>query len=380
MPHPKVLFRLAAVLLFGACPTFAKVFVVGTCEPPLPPFATISLAVATAPPGSVVDICPGIYPEQVTITKSMSLVGIVSGNAFRPVITVPPSGLSARTDPIGYSIAAMVTVLTGKVNISQITVDGTGNTVDAAGGQGTLLVGIFYNTTSSGRVSYVTARNLVTGTGAGIGIWAENESAMNESVEITNNSIHGFDYSGIEARTNQTGSPYATVSENTITDGGVPSLTMAGGVVWVGGSGGKISDNVIDTVFQGIAIVVGTSDVTVSNNTVTNVPGVGLWIGAGVSVDAESNQISNTLVGMELFSATSTFKNNTFTNTTLGIEFNCNPATLDSNFINDATTGTDNSPAITLGGLFISNVDAITTGGCPSPPPANAGAIPANAH
>ena len=55
-------------------------------------FTTISAAVAGVPAGATIQVCPGVYPEQVTITQPLTLKGIHSGNANRAVITINPNG------------------------------------------------------------------------------------------------------------------------------------------------------------------------------------------------------------------------------------------------------------------------------------------------
>src|SRR6266446_7579672 len=127
MSRPRVLFLLAIGLLLAASPMLAANYAVGTCKPSLPSYATISGAVSGVPPGSTVLVCPGTYPEQVTIAQSLTLKGISSGNAGQAVITIPPSGLTAKTSGDGYTIAAQVDVTAGTVNISDITVDATGS-------------------------------------------------------------------------------------------------------------------------------------------------------------------------------------------------------------------------------------------------------------
>jgi len=163
MSRRRVLFLLAIGLVLAVHPMLAASYAVGTCKPSLPSFTTISAAVSTVPPGSTVLVCPGTYPEQVTIAQPLTLKGVSSGNAGQAVITVPGSGLAFVTTGFGYSIAAMVDVTAGPVNISDITVDGAGNTVPA----GNWFAGFLYNDGSSGTVNEITARNL-TGTG---GVW-----------------------------------------------------------------------------------------------------------------------------------------------------------------------------------------------------------------
>src|ERR1700687_2327917 len=126
MSRLRVLFLLAIGLLLGVHPMLAATFAVGTCKPSLPSYATISLAVSSVPPGSTVLVCPGTYAEQVTIAQPLTLQGIAIGNAGQAVITVPGSGLAVVTTGLGYSVAPQVHVTTGPVNISDITVDGTG--------------------------------------------------------------------------------------------------------------------------------------------------------------------------------------------------------------------------------------------------------------
>src|SRR5438309_8962571 len=124
MSYLRILFMLAIGLLLGVSPTLAANYAVGTCKPSLPSFTTISPAVSGVPPGSTVLVCPGTYPEQVTIAQPLTLKGISSGNAGQAVITVPGSGLTVVTSGKGASIAPQVHVTADPVNIRDITVDG----------------------------------------------------------------------------------------------------------------------------------------------------------------------------------------------------------------------------------------------------------------
>ena len=80
----------------------ASTVVVGSCKPSLTSFSTIQAAVNAAPAGSNIDVCPGTYPEQVTITsKSLTLVGIVAGTNDAAVLTPPSGGLVINATDIG---------------------------------------------------------------------------------------------------------------------------------------------------------------------------------------------------------------------------------------------------------------------------------------
>ncbi len=314
-------------------------YAVGTCKPSLPSYATISGAVSGVPPGSTVLVCPGTYPEQVTIAQALTLKGITSGNAGQAVITVPGSGLAVVPSSFGgNTIAPQVHVTAGPVNISDITVDGTGSNVTYP----PWLVGIFYDSGSSGTVNEVTARNLSTsGLGAGVGIWAENATSTNESVTIQNSSFHDIDNAAVVT----VGSTLiATAKGNTMHAGGYQ-------VQWT--SGGSITANVINGS--------GGFDDTLANQ----VHG----IQADNGVTATSNKISNMSgAGILDYGGGDTYKLNTITNVGVGIEFNCNTPTVASNTINDATTGLNNVPASFSGANSFNNVVTLRTDGCASAP------------
>ena len=111
----------ATVLLFVSLPAMAANFAVGTCKPRLISFATISAAVAGVPPGSTIQVCPGVYPEQITISQPLTLQGIASGNQDQSVITVPSTGLTANVTSIfAEPVAAQVLVQSSVLSTSQI--------------------------------------------------------------------------------------------------------------------------------------------------------------------------------------------------------------------------------------------------------------------
>jgi hypothetical protein len=280
-------------------------YAVGTCKPSLPSYATISGAVSGVPPGSTVLVCPGTYPEQITIAQPLTLKGISSGNAGQAVITVPPSGLTAVTTGLGESVAAMVDITAGPVNISDITVDGTGNNVTYP----PWLAGILYDSGSSGTVNEITARNLKTsgGGGAGYGIWAENATGTTESVTIENSSFHDIDDSAVI--TEGGSSLLATVKGNTV-EFGFAQVQFY--------SDGSVTANVLNGGSYGIYAF---GPITVSGNIMSNQT-YGILAASGAT--AASNKISNASYGISDYGGVNTFKANTITKAVVGIEFNCN--------------------------------------------------------
>jgi hypothetical protein len=76
---------------------------IATCRNPLcrqcaaPNKPTIQAAVNASSQGDTVLVCPGTYPEQVTITKNLTLQGLVVGTAGQVVITPPAAGVVTNT-------------------------------------------------------------------------------------------------------------------------------------------------------------------------------------------------------------------------------------------------------------------------------------------
>jgi len=279
MSRPRILFMLAAVMLFGACPMFAAEYAVGTCKPSLPSYPNISAAVSSVPAGSTVLVCPGTYPEQVVITQPLTLQGISTGNSGQAVIAVPGTGLTAISGVYYLTVSPQVEATTaGPVNITNITVDGTGGSNACS----SRLVGIYYGSGSSGTVNNVTVRNEMNSQ-CDVGILAENGTATNESVTIENSIVHDFDGTGILADTNQS-SPSLTVTiKDNYIDGGLNGISIGSGVF------GSVTANLVCDV-GGYAIF-SQSLVLISSNTVTG-SSYGIAIEAtGASVT--SNKISN---------------------------------------------------------------------------------------
>jgi hypothetical protein len=347
-----LMVSLAAGMLLGAPSAVATTYVVGTCQPRLKMFTTIEAAVLASSAGGTVWVCPGTYPEQVTISGPLTLAGLSSGDAGRAVIAVPPNGLQVNATSIqgGFPVAAQVLVTAGtpSVNITDITVDGSGNNLSSAD----LLAGIFYDVGTSGTVNKVTTRNQL-GAAEGIGIWAQNSLASNYSVTIENSSVHDVNFIGIFVLSNQTPPTLtATVKGNRV-------VTYENGIL--DQAGGTVTGNFISAGFTAIALQNGSS-ASVTGNTLTDAQ-VGITVGNGGNV-VKSNVIWNSQYGIDLFGNGATIQSNNVAKATVGIKFGCFTGTVSGNTINDAGTGIDTVPSsFTLVNTF-ENVDTIRAGGC----------------
>ena len=273
------IFAAALLVSLAGQSTLASTVVVGTCKSGLTSFATIQAAVNAAPNGSTIDVCPGTYPEQVTINgKSLTIIGVLSGTNDAAVLLPPSGGLTVNaSDFSGKAVAAQLFVENATaVTISHITVDGKGN---ALTGCGTNLIGIFYQN-SSGKIIDDVARNQILdssyqGCQVGLGIDVESDSS-GSAVTISNSSVHNYQKDGITAGGPGTGGgPVMTITGNTITGIGATAAIAQNGIQIGYGSTGKITGNyVTDDIYTGGTfgasgiLIYASSGVTASNNSV----------------------------------------------------------------------------------------------------------------
>ncbi|MBV8630941.1 MAG: DUF1565 domain-containing protein, partial [Silvibacterium sp.] len=85
------------------------------------PFTTISAAIAAAPAGAVVEVCPGTYAEQLEIDKPLTIRGIDG----TPKITGPSAGLSQLPAGSGYYPQVLANHAGGDVRLTNLAIDGT---------------------------------------------------------------------------------------------------------------------------------------------------------------------------------------------------------------------------------------------------------------
>jgi len=349
------------LLLFAALPFLVghslmaddNNFAVGSCKPRLTSFATISAAVSGVPAGSTIFVCPGVYAEQVTITQPLKLQGISSANQDQAIISVPSAGLGSPIASLFLeSVAVQVLVqTTGWVEISNLTVDGTGGDLGCA--SNTWLAGIFFAPGSSGRISRVKVANQTNG-GCGVGIWSENGNNTNQSLEVEDSSVRDMDGFGIFAGGLSSPGPHVSLHDNVV----APAAAL-GGIVLANVSG-NIGENDVSNAFFGIANV-GTG-ASISSNTVTLTNAGVVLEGGG---NALSNRISGSNFGVWFFADGGRAQGNHITAVSAaGIEFNCHAASASHNTINDALVGLDQVPAAFNGSNSFANTATIIVGGC----------------
>jgi len=301
---------------------YAATVFVGTCG--TPNVSTIQAAVTAAPPGSTVNVCPGTYPEQVTINKRLTLQGVTSGTLNQAVVTAPAGGIVQNTVSLAtaYPIAAQIYVhdTARAVTISNLTVDGSGNNGLTACGAPNL-VGIYYQD-AQGTIQNVVTRNQTSvppngcaqGTGMGIfvqsGISLVTGGAGTSTVTVQNSSVHDFQKNGITG--NEVGTKL-TVSSNEVRGLGPTNGASENGIQLGFGATGRVGGNtVIDEIWApdtsadsgdaavGI-LIFDVADATVANNHLGNTQ-FGIAVAGDTTGEADDATITgNTLDGTLIF-------------------------------------------------------------------------------
>jgi hypothetical protein len=338
----------------------------GATSCPNQQFTTINAALNAASSGDTVAICPGLYAEQLVITKPVTLVGLAA-NGIGRVLLQP-----ALTVQQNLATEAVITVMnTSGVSIQNLAIDGSNNSVTSCTPG---VAGIhFYN--ASGSVS----NNAIFGThlanplgctslpfGNGFGVLVDGNQPGPFEVSISQNSIHDYTANGVEV--NGTGTAItAEIQGNTISGVGPSNGIFQFAVFVLNGAVGIITNNVIT---EGLCGALSSSDcISVRSEGVTlRAPGAGTVVDSNVISQAQSgifvnggnflsitnNQIRNidAMSGMDIQgSATGSLTNSLIQGNSI---FNVGP--IDQDAVNDGEgCGIDEYSGTGVAGNLISN-------------------------
>jgi len=377
----------ALALAFGAQKMSAATvtYIVGTCKSGTH-FSTIQSALDASPAPNTVEVCPGTYYEQVTISHPVTLEGIAEGNGSLAQIELP-SGytVNASVDAGGGSEPAIAQVYVndvsgGTVNLTNLNVNGVGFSTNDS-----IFIGVLYNQ-SSGTINQVTTSAQNTSGGAtnvdGIGMWIQGGSSK-PSVTVENSSVHDFTGVGILA-VGETTAPDLTV---TIKNNVVSSDASTNDLVVEEGTDPTVSGNIVSGGDYGIITLATTGSIT--GNTF-----LGSQIGIELAADGAS-VTSNFIYGAVTYAIdvsatalkTSKVENNTirtvkspssYDSNGTGIELHCNnisSSRVNTNTIMDSFNGYGDAPAGFAGsntyvGLFFDVDNSCTSGGVSKASPA----------
>jgi parallel beta-helix repeat protein len=299
---------------------FASIVTVGLCAGPGTHYLTIQAAVKAVSAGSTLKVCPGTYPEQVSINKNLTLIGIPFGTSDAPVIVVPMGGLVTNgvVDIFGFPTAAQILVQNAAVNISHLAVDGANDgmtdcSIDP--------IGIYYQN-SSGTITSNAVRNVLLPTALqgcqdGLAINVESNTGT-PAVTISDNSVRNYDKNGITASGPNDGSPgpKVTVTGNTVIGLGPTNVIAQNGIQIGYGATATVTFNyVADDIYinppacspcfgaSGI-LIYGSAGVTVSGNTVESTQFGIAPVTASASLTANGTIVkSNHIGGTQLYDA-----------------------------------------------------------------------------
>jgi hypothetical protein len=320
-------------------------YIVGTCKAGTR-FTTIQSALNAKPAPNMVQVCPGTYAEQITITEPVTIQGLSIDNTSVVRITPPAAGLATNaTINAGDPAAAQIFVknATGAVNLTNILVDGSNNQVM----QGTFLLGVFYQH-SPGTLNHVVTFAQQGGSG-GWGIYVEGGTS-NPIVVVENCNVTFFDFGGIyvvgpNGPTANAGQEHPTsdVTASQVT------ATVENNYLFAGGSAEH-------DIYLG------------SSTTPTALGNIVIGGGFGIQVDSAAgmiatNTIEGTDVGIEVQGDGASVKNNKiFAAATFGILVDVNLKTSQitdntivssSNFGIDLNCVTTGSPSVVHANTFI---------------------------
>jgi len=321
-----LLLGTALALAFGVHDASAAKRQVGTCTTNPLQYPTIQAAVNAANNGDVVQICPGTYPEEVMVTKSIGLTNVPSMS--NPTVAIPAGGAVQNTTKLsGEPTAAQIAVIGAKVSIKNLTVDGAGNNIMTCGLE---LIGIYLQN-AGGTIGNNTVQNQLLPPGfqgcqSGQGIYVQSETAGTPAVTILGNSVNNFDKNGI---TINEAAATGTIKNNVVVGNGPVDYIAQNGIqIGFGATGRVVGNQVSNFVYSpattgsaGVLLYDIDASVTaaplVSGNTVTNAQyGVVLDAVNGTSgslVVIENNNISNaTFAGVGFYSDPGTGLNDDF--------------------------------------------------------------------
>jgi hypothetical protein len=213
-------------------------------------FTTIQSAVLAASSGDRINVCPGTYHEQVKVTKRLTIQGIAVGNQNLAVIMPTGTLVNSSSLTSAAPIAAVVLVDgTEKVNLNNLTVDGSTNGLS---GCGINLVGIYYRN-SSGDVDNVAVKNIKLapadfGCQSGLGIFVQSGNNKKSRVDISDSSVHDYQKNGITA--NEVGTE-VNITGNAVTGVGPTVQIAQNGIQLAFGAKGRVEGNsVINHVYS----------------------------------------------------------------------------------------------------------------------------------
>ncbi len=281
--------------VIGSAPNFCR-FSAFPCK-------TLQRAIDLACPGDTIEVAAGTYPEQLKITKSLTVNGAASGTIVKPTSVV--SGTDQGSPCSGSQGTAIVLVSeTSGVTLNNLNVDGS-----AVAANLPRFIGIYYRN-ASGAINGGSVKDIrnqpLDGVQNGLGIEVQADGAhpaavVNTSnVTVTGYQKNGITYNGCGCANAVDGTAQGTITGCTITGAGQTPLIAQNGIQ-VGFGAGPVSisgNNVSGNFYTGNpangtgagVLVFSSKSNTVQGNTIeSSNTGVDIEGGDGVTCDPEDS-------------------------------------------------------------------------------------------
>jgi hypothetical protein len=279
-----------ALAAFSARPAKAGI-VVGQCIAGTQ-YNHIQDAVNAAPSGAVIKVCPGGYPEQILITKPLTLEGFINLGTEGALI-LPPSTGFVQNDSAGYA-AQILVQNTANVTITNLIVDAANNNTSSCNPS---IVGILFHN-ASGTVNKMAVRNQFAGNAGttvcdGYGFYALDDTQQAQTVTVENSDFRSAASWGV---TGEGAGLTMNVLSNFVAGPTNSQAFTAGIVYWIQVVGSIQGNTVVNEVLStatspesgSIGVVVACSTAAVSGNTISNTQN-GLYVGCPFSDTYASN-------------------------------------------------------------------------------------------
>jgi hypothetical protein len=227
-------------------------------------------------------VCPGTYPEQVTINQPLTLEGVIDGTGNAAVITVPGGGLVQNGTSVSFGPVAVQLLVenTVGVTIKNLAVDGNGANCPAGSnrnvGIGVFNVGTPNDGTAAAIISNVVVRNELNCFGDGI-------LADTSYMTVTASEIHDINQTAIDAYS----------AKYSITNNSIQRAFAYGIVILNNASGSVVSGNNVSDGSTGILSTSNFNAATITKNTVLNNSFAGVYLYFAYHQSVTQNVISH---------------------------------------------------------------------------------------